>query len=259
MLPLAIWSSLRKRFTFNPFNSAITRKSTSFMACASSLTDTRAKLGDHGAAFLALGQVHAFDIFGVNHTVSPAFPYGLRSFRICVTRPVRVGAFHRTAPCSQCRPPPTSLRSPEAPGEVILNGAHLTCVAAVAMLLYYKYIGYSRKDQGYNRRNFGYTRKNMLYSLRKEMPMDTVTLFADVNLDAVCTRILHARLVTGLKQGQVAFRANLNPGHYSEIENAKVRSLHINTLYKLCQVLDVSADYLLGLQPPTPSPTEASS
>ncbi len=40
----------------------------------------------------------------------------------------------------------------------------------------------------------------------------------------------------------------MNCGNYNALERGKRPGLRATTLYRLCQVLDVSADYLLGLR-----------
>lgn len=59
-------------------------------------------------------------------------------------------------------------------------------------------------------------------------------------------RLGTARRRKGLSQQSVCVVADLAPTHYSGIERGKKQGLRVTTLYKLCQVLDVSANYLLG-------------
>lgn len=61
-----------------------------------------------------------------------------------------------------------------------------------------------------------------------------------------------ARRRKEMTQGQVALYAAINPTHYNEIERGKQPGVRAATLYKLCQVLDVSANYLLGLSQEPP-------
>lgn len=72
-------------------------------------------------------------------------------------------------------------------------------------------------------------------------------VFSDLHINAFAERLLLARRRKGLTQGQVATYADINPTHYNEIERGKNPGLRVATLYKLCHVLGVSADYLLGL------------
>lgn len=78
------------------------------------------------------------------------------------------------------------------------------------------------------------------------MPVES---FTDLDMQQLAERLLVARRRAGLTQTQVAWRADLHLGNYNEIERGKRPGLRVETLYRLCQVLGVGADYLLGLPP----------
>ena len=75
-----------------------------------------------------------------------------------------------------------------------------------------------------------------------------VAVFLDVNMVLLAERLLIARRRAGLSQTSVAWRADLDLSNYNEIEKGKSGGMRIETLYRLCQVCNVSADYLLGLE-----------
>lgn len=77
---------------------------------------------------------------------------------------------------------------------------------------------------------------------------EVVEVFGDLDMVGFAERLALARRRAGLTQGSVATFAELSPTHYSELEGGKQGGLRANTLYKLCMVLRVSADTLLGLK-----------
>jgi transcriptional regulator with XRE-family HTH domain len=68
-----------------------------------------------------------------------------------------------------------------------------------------------------------------------------------VNMAQLAARLRRAREELELSQTAVAWAADLCPEHYNKIERGHTAGIRINTLYKLCRVLGVRADYLLGL------------
>jgi transcriptional regulator with XRE-family HTH domain len=77
--------------------------------------------------------------------------------------------------------------------------------------------------------------------------METIEVFTDVDMRAVAEGLFQARHRAKLSQNSVAVLAGLAPTHYNEIERGNAPGMRVATLYKLCQVLRVSADALLGL------------
>jgi transcriptional regulator with XRE-family HTH domain len=71
---------------------------------------------------------------------------------------------------------------------------------------------------------------------------------SEINPQLVGQRLRQVRQERGLTQTQVAKNLDMNLGNYNEIEHGKRLSFHVKTLYRLCQALEVSADYLLGLR-----------
>jgi len=86
------------------------------------------------------------------------------------------------------------------------------------------------------------------------MALATVTVFTDVDLQRLGAHIRAARRAHGLTQEQVAWRADITVNHYGLIEGGKAKGLRVQSLYALCQVLSLSADYLLGLTDSPSSP-----
>jgi transcriptional regulator with XRE-family HTH domain len=90
------------------------------------------------------------------------------------------------------------------------------------------------------------TRKKSVYSYQ-EVIMETIEVFTDVDMQAVAEGLFQARHRAHLSQNSVAVLAGLTTTHYNELERGKAPGMRVATLYKLCQVLRVSADALLGL------------
>lgn len=76
-----------------------------------------------------------------------------------------------------------------------------------------------------------------------------IEVFADIDMQVIGDRFRQAREAHGMKKQAVAWRADLNAGHYGELENGKLKGLTLNTFYKLCLVLRVSANDILGIDP----------
>lgn len=81
---------------------------------------------------------------------------------------------------------------------------------------------------------------------RTKAPQPAIEVFGDLDPALIGLRLRESRESRNMTQTQVAWAADLNLGNYNELEQGK-RGPHGKTLYRLCQVLDVSADYLLGL------------
>lgn len=74
-----------------------------------------------------------------------------------------------------------------------------------------------------------------------------IDIFSDMDMIRFADRLRAIRQKRQLTQTQVAFRADINLGNYNDLEHGKRPGLRATTLYRLCQVLGVSADDLLGL------------
>lgn len=74
-----------------------------------------------------------------------------------------------------------------------------------------------------------------------------IEVLQDLDIAIFAERLRKTRLARDMTQGAVAQAAGLNKTHYNELERGKTPGLRVETLYKLCQVLHVSTDYLLGL------------
>lgn len=77
--------------------------------------------------------------------------------------------------------------------------------------------------------------------------MDMLEACIDLDMAGFAERLHLARRRSGLSQEGLCALADLAPTHYSGIETGQKAGLRVQTLYKLCRVLRVSADYLLGL------------
>jgi transcriptional regulator with XRE-family HTH domain len=78
---------------------------------------------------------------------------------------------------------------------------------------------------------------------------------AGVDMRGFATRLRHAREAAALSQRALAAQAGVNLGNYNELEQAQRTGLRVETLLRVCQVLGVSADSLLGLtDDPRPRP-----
>jgi transcriptional regulator with XRE-family HTH domain len=68
-----------------------------------------------------------------------------------------------------------------------------------------------------------------------------------LNVHILARRLGAAREAAGLTQTETALRCDLNLSNLNALERGKAEGIRGDTLYRLCQVLNVSADYLLGL------------
>ena len=60
-------------------------------------------------------------------------------------------------------------------------------------------------------------------------------------------RLREARQTKGLTQGEVAKMLSITQQAYQKLETGKTADMRISTVKRLCQCLDISADWLLGL------------
>lgn len=61
-------------------------------------------------------------------------------------------------------------------------------------------------------------------------------------------RIKAARTAKRMTQGQVASCLGISQPAYAQMENGSRPDMRISTLRKLCLILEVSADWVLGLR-----------
>ena len=74
-----------------------------------------------------------------------------------------------------------------------------------------------------------------------------------LDMRLVAERLRTVRERRGLSQTTLAARAKLNLGNVNELEQQRKKSVRADTIVALAEVLNVSADYLLGLTD-TPTP-----
>ena len=60
-------------------------------------------------------------------------------------------------------------------------------------------------------------------------------------------RLRETRKQQDLSQQELAGRLGTSHGWISELENARQTHIQADTVYRLCEALEVSADYLMGL------------
>lgn len=63
-------------------------------------------------------------------------------------------------------------------------------------------------------------------------------------LKAIGERVRKARIAKNISQSQLAEALNISPTHMSNIENGK-HAMNVVMLYQLCELLDVSADWIV--------------
>ena len=63
-------------------------------------------------------------------------------------------------------------------------------------------------------------------------------------LKAIGERVRKARTAKNISQAQLAEALNISPSHMSNIELGK-NAMNVTTLYKLCNLLEVSADWIV--------------
>lgn len=64
----------------------------------------------------------------------------------------------------------------------------------------------------------------------------------------IADKIRNLRLEEGLSQKEVAYLLGLSKNAFTNYESG-IREPSLDTLKKICELFDVSADYLLGLEP----------
>ena len=67
-----------------------------------------------------------------------------------------------------------------------------------------------------------------------------------MNYEALGLRVRSARLEIGITQEQLAEKVGISTSFMGHIERG-TRTLSVDTLFKLCVALNVSADYLMGI------------
>lgn len=67
-------------------------------------------------------------------------------------------------------------------------------------------------------------------------------------MENVQIRLKQARLNAKLTQQEMADRLGVTQQAYQKIEIGRTSDMRISTLFKLCQILNVSADWLIGLE-----------
>lgn len=65
-------------------------------------------------------------------------------------------------------------------------------------------------------------------------------------MQIVRERILQTRSKLGISQKQMAEMLGISQPGYSQIESGKYPDMRISTLVKICEILNVSVDWLLG-------------
>lgn len=63
-------------------------------------------------------------------------------------------------------------------------------------------------------------------------------------IKAIGERVRKARTAKQMSQAQLAEALNISPSHMSNIEMGK-HAMNVATLYQLCELLDVSADWII--------------
>jgi transcriptional regulator with XRE-family HTH domain len=76
-----------------------------------------------------------------------------------------------------------------------------------------------------------------------------------LNVAVVGKRLRQRRTGQQLSQQELAARMQVPQGWISELEKGKRPHLEADTIYRVCQALDCTTDYLVGLSDdPTPPP-----
>ena len=74
--------------------------------------------------------------------------------------------------------------------------------------------------------------------------MKEIKTFSNEDRYAIANRIVMLRKESGYKSKEIAQQMDVSATTYSDIECANTK-LSLDNLYKLCQVFDVSADYIV--------------
>ena len=68
-------------------------------------------------------------------------------------------------------------------------------------------------------------------------------------MENVQKRLKAYRLQQGLTQTEISEKLGMKQATYQKLESGKTPDMRISTLFHICKTLDVSADWLLGLEP----------
>ncbi len=74
--------------------------------------------------------------------------------------------------------------------------------------------------------------------------MKEIKIMEQADRLAIANRIVDLRKESGYKSKEIAQQMDIGATTYSDIECANTK-LSVDNLYKLCQVFDVSADYII--------------
>lgn len=61
-------------------------------------------------------------------------------------------------------------------------------------------------------------------------------------------RLKEARLRRGYTQAEIAQKLNVTQQAYQKLETEKTVDMRISTIKRICKILEISADWLLGLK-----------
>lgn len=73
-----------------------------------------------------------------------------------------------------------------------------------------------------------------------------------LDFETISKRIREIRIEKGITQEFVATMADVNTSHISNIENNRVK-VSLSTLVQICNALDITVDYILAEEYPSPS------
>ena len=84
------------------------------------------------------------------------------------------------------------------------------------------------------------------YSIVKHYLLSCAKLFI-MNKNIFQKRFIEAINNSGMKQKDIAIKANIDKSCITQYKKGDSEP-SLDTLYKLCKILDITADYLLGLE-----------
>lgn len=67
-------------------------------------------------------------------------------------------------------------------------------------------------------------------------------------MNTIQNRLKSARLQKGMTQSDIAKALNVTYQAYQKLESGKTADMRVSTAVRLCKILEVSADWLLGLK-----------
>lgn len=67
-------------------------------------------------------------------------------------------------------------------------------------------------------------------------------------MENIQSRLKAYRLRLGLTQVEISEKLGMKQATYQKLESGKTSDMRISTLFHICKTLDVSADWLLGLE-----------